>query len=161
MKRDGNQIYFGDLVVGSRYVSGVRQVSEADLLAFADLSGDHHPIHVDADFAARSRFGQRILHGPFGVAVAIGLFSEFDELRDASIALVDIRDWKFHAPVFVGDELHLEMVIASKQLSRSGRQGHVDRQMKLINQSGDVVQSGFMGLLFAVHADHPSESSAW
>lgn len=160
MKRDGSQVYFEDLVVGSCYVSGVRKVSEADLLMFADLSGDHHPIHVDADFAARSRFGQRILHGPFGVAVAIGLFGEFDELREASIALTDIREWRFHAPVFVGDDLHLEMLIARKQLSRSGRQGHVERQMKLINQSGDVVQSGSMGLLFAVRADHPTDSSA-
>jgi acyl dehydratase len=160
VKRDGNPIYFADLVVGSRYVSGVRKISEADLLTFADLSGDHHPIHVDADFAARSPFGQRILHGPFGVALAVGLFGEFDELRAASIALTDIREWKFHAPVFVGDELHLEMVIASKQLSRSARQGHVERQMKLINQSGVVVQSGSMGLLFAVRADHPTDSSA-
>ena len=160
MKRDGNQVFFGDLAVGSRYVSGVRRVSEADLLTFADLSGDHHPIHVDADFAARSRFGQRILHGPFGLAVALGLFGEFDELKEASTALTDIREWKFHSPVFVGDELHLEMLIASKQLSRSGRQGHVERQMKLINQSGVVVQSGSMGLLFAVRADHPTDSSA-
>ena len=41
----------------------VRTISEADVMMFATLTGDHNPVHVDADAAAASSFGERIVHG--------------------------------------------------------------------------------------------------
>ncbi|MDR3448608.1 MAG: MaoC/PaaZ C-terminal domain-containing protein [Alphaproteobacteria bacterium] len=141
-------LYYEDVRVGSEFVSVGRTVSELDLNMFAMLSGDMHPIHTDSVYAATTPFGQRILHGPFGVALAIGLFGRFSEFQLASIALTEIREWKFRAPVFVGDTLHLEMQITGKTESKSGR-GFIDRRMRLINQKGAVVQEGLMGLLIA------------
>jgi 3-hydroxybutyryl-CoA dehydratase len=54
--------YFEDLAIGQKAVSS-RTVSEADILMFGAASGDMNPVHFDAEFAATSRFGERIAHG--------------------------------------------------------------------------------------------------
>lgn len=140
-------LYFEDVVVGQQYVSKKRLVTETDLDSFADISGDRHPIHTDHEFARKTAFGKRILHGPFGVAVALGLFTEFAAFTEAAIAVTDIREWRFLAPVFIGDELTLNMRIEAKRLVSAGGRGIVQRRMELVNQHGVVVQQGVMGLM--------------
>jgi acyl dehydratase len=140
-------LYFEDVVEGREYVSGTRVVQEADLLAFTEISGDRHPIHTDADFARTTVFGQRILHGPFGIAVALGLFGEFTDFTEATIALTDVSEWRFLAPVFIGDRLALHMTIEGKKRLSAGDRGIVQRRMMLKNQHGQIVQQGAMGLM--------------
>jgi 3-hydroxybutyryl-CoA dehydratase len=53
-----------DFQIGERD-SFAKTVTEADVIAFASLVGDFNPIHVDADYARKSRFGRRIAHGMF------------------------------------------------------------------------------------------------
>ena len=64
--------YFEDFTVGEHFTSSGRTVTEADLTLFNMISGDWNPIHADAEFAAGTRFGQRIVHGAFGVALLTG-----------------------------------------------------------------------------------------
>lgn len=148
-------LYFEDVAIGCKYVSSRRQVTESDLELFTAVSGDRHPIHTDREFAGKSAFGQRILQGPFGVAVAVGLFTEFTGFVDASIALTDISQWRFLAPILVGDELTLVMHIESKHLVSSGGRGIIQRRMELINQHGKVVQDGLMGMLMWCRDESP------
>jgi acyl dehydratase len=140
-------LYFEDVAVGSEYVSGCRRVSESDLDSFTDISGDRHPIHTDPEFARKTAFGQRILQGPFGVAVALGLFTQFTQFTDAAIAVTDIREWRFRVPVLVGDALTLRMRIESKRMVSAGGRGVVQRRMELVNQHGKLVQDGVVGLM--------------
>jgi len=140
-------LYFDDVALGKTFESGARMVTEADLLAFTEISGDRHPIHTDEDYAKGTAFGRRILQGPFGIAVALGLFGEFTEFTDAAIALTDVSDWRFLAPVFVGDELTLRMTIEGKRAVSAGDRGIVQRRMALVNQHGKMVQQGAMGLM--------------
>jgi acyl dehydratase len=140
-------LYFEDVVEGREYVSGPRVVIEHDLLSFTEISGDRHPIHTDPDYARETVFGERILQGPFGIAVALGLFGQFTEFTDAAIALTDVSEWRFLAPVFVGDELILHMKIEGKRLVSAGDRGIVQRRMTLVNQHGKTVQQGAMGLM--------------
>jgi acyl dehydratase len=143
-------LYFDDLQVGDSFVSRTRILTETDLEAFADISGDHSPIHTDEDYAKTTPFGRRIFHGPFGVAAAMGLYTEIPELTRASLVLTDISAWSFHSPLFVDDHVRLEMTIAELRLTSSGRQGFVQREMRLINGANVLVQSGRLGLLMAV-----------
>ncbi len=152
----GSSLFFEDVVVGTVFLSGERIVTEEDLHVFTEVSGDRHPIHVDPDFAAASPFGQRILQGPFGIAVVLGLFGQFEALSEGSIALTDIQDWRFRAPIFVGDRLTLRMRIAGKTPSRSGTRGIVDREMTLVKRDGSVAQEGRMGLLMACRPATPT-----
>jgi len=147
MRSSCSAVYFEDVTVGREYVSGCRRVTESDLESFTDISGDRHPIHTDPEFARKTAFGQRILQGPFGIAVALGLFTEFAEFTDAAIAVTDIREWRFLEPVLVGDDLTLRMRIEAKRMVSAGGRGVVQRRMELVNQHGKVVQEGLMGLM--------------
>ena len=55
-------LFFEDLSIGQS-AEATRTVSEADIMAFAEVSGDHNPVHLDAAFAATTPFKERIAHG--------------------------------------------------------------------------------------------------
>lgn len=133
--------YFEDLQEGMLFKSSSREVVEADFLRFADISGDHNPIHVDATLAAESEFGQRVAHGPFGIAVAIGLCGNMPEFRDSAVMMTNVKDWRFIAPILIGDRLTLELTVGRLSRSRSGR-AFVERQMRLVRADGTCVQEG-------------------
>lgn len=128
-------------------MSTPRLVTEQDLSSFTEISGDRHPIHTDAEYARGTIFGQKILQGPFGIAVAVGLFGQFTQFAEAAIALSDVNEWRFKAPVYIGDSLTLRMKIGDKRLLSAGDRGIVQRRMTLVNQHGVGVQQGSMGLL--------------
>src|SRR3989339_291722 len=64
---------FEQFAEGAEFVSAARTVTEADVVAFAGLSGDFNPLHTDAAFAAATPFGQRIAHGMLIAAMATGM----------------------------------------------------------------------------------------
>lgn len=135
------KLFYEDIEPGMTFVTGSRTIVEEDLLSFARVSGDNHPIHVDAYYAAATEFGRRIAHGPFGIAMAIGLFGTLPEFRETAIVMMSIDTWRFSAPMFIGDTLHLELTIGEKRLTRSGR-GVVERHFRLVRADGSVPQEG-------------------
>jgi 3-hydroxybutyryl-CoA dehydratase len=94
------------------FVSRGRTVTEADVVAFAALTGDWHPQHSDAVWAAESAFGERIAHGMLIVSLAVGLV-DFDPRR--VVALRRIRDVVFKRPVRLGDTIHVEVTEADRR----------------------------------------------
>jgi 3-hydroxybutyryl-CoA dehydratase len=94
---------FDSLVIDERFETRGRTVTEADVASFACLTGDVHPQHTDAVFAASSAFGERIAHGMLVVSYVIGLLP-FDPSR--VIALRRVRDTVFKRPVALGDTIH-------------------------------------------------------
>jgi len=58
-----NRQYFEDIQLGDEYVSPGRTITEADIVAFAGLSGDYNVLHTDAEYMKTSIFGERIAHG--------------------------------------------------------------------------------------------------
>src|SRR6185295_8270309 len=86
-----------------------RTVTDADIRAFAELSPDHNPIHLDDDYAATTRFGRRIAHGMFGASLISAVIGN-DLPGTGSIYLS--QTLKFLAPVFVGDTLTARVVVA-------------------------------------------------
>lgn len=91
--------------IGSRTVSRGRTITEADVVGFAALTGDMHPQHVDAQWAAGSRFGERIAHGMLVLSYCVGLV-DFDPER--VVALRKIGNATFKRPVALGDTIRVE-----------------------------------------------------
>jgi 3-hydroxybutyryl-CoA dehydratase len=100
---------FEELEVGARHVSRGRTVTEADVVGFATLTGDHHPQHTDAEWSSRSPFGERIAHGMLVLSYAAGLVP-LDPER--VLALRRVRDAVFKRPVHLGDTIRVESRIA-------------------------------------------------
>jgi 3-hydroxybutyryl-CoA dehydratase len=104
--------YLEELERGTRLESRGRTITEADLVSFSALTGDWHPQHADATWAARSRFGERIAHGMLVISYAIGLLG-LDPER--VVALRSIRDAVFKRPVRIGDTIRVGAEIVAAE----------------------------------------------
>lgn len=85
-----------------------RKVLDADIRAFAELSGDHNPIHLDDGYAATARFGQRIAHGMLGASFISAVIAN-DLPGTGSIYLG--QTLKFLAPVYLGDTVTARVTV--------------------------------------------------
>jgi len=94
-----------DMTVGTRLVGRSRTITEADLVSFSALTGDWHPQHADAEWAAGSRFGERIAHGMLVLSYSIGLLG-FDPER--VVALRGLDAVTFKRPVAIGETIRVE-----------------------------------------------------
>jgi acyl dehydratase len=121
---------FSELAVGDRFVTAARTVGEGEILQFADLTGDAHPQHVDADWAAGSRFGEQIAHGLLVLSFAVGLLP-LDP--DRVVALRRLGDAVFKQPVKIGDTLHVEGEISRTQ-ELDPEHGLVEARLRIVNQ---------------------------
>jgi acyl dehydratase len=142
-------MFFEDFSVGQTFTSQGRTITETDVVLFAGWSWDTNPPHTDAEAMKESRFGERIAHGMLGLSVAMGLASRLGIFEDSSIALLGVDGWRFHAPIRIGDTVHLTVEITGARLTSAGDAGILSRRFTLANQDGVVVQSGDIGLMVA------------
>ncbi|MBY8978345.1 dehydratase [Rhodobacteraceae bacterium NNCM2] len=140
-------MYFEEFQTGQTFKSAGRTITEADLTMFSMISGDWHPIHADIEFSKNTHFGERVVHGAFGIAVATGMMHEVGIFKDTAVAMLSLREWSFAKPILVNDTLHLEMEITKLDGARSERMGSVDRILRLVNQKSEVVQEGMTAVL--------------
>jgi acyl dehydratase len=126
---------FEHLREGERFASRGRTVTESDVHAFAAQTGDLHPQHCDADWAAHSPFGERIAHGMLVLSYAVGLVG-FDPER--VLALRRVCDAVFKRPVRFGDTIHVEGSVAGLAPVNDDA-GLVTLVLKIVNQDGRTV----------------------
>jgi len=143
-----------DFRVGQRWTTVEREVTAADVADFARLSGDTHPLHVDEEYAASTRFGVPIAHGPLGVAVTMGLLHEL-HLVDTTIVALLGTTWRYLAPIRPGDRVHAELLITGVRRTREGSTGVVDRDLRLVGSDGTVVQEGQLPCLVRARGAGP------
>ncbi|QDT09606.1 MaoC family dehydratase [Planctomycetes bacterium K23_9] len=136
-KTEPDLLYFEDLKVGASWVSDWREVSGDDVADFAQLTGDHDPLHTDQ--GSNSPFGKPVAHGLLGLSILAGMSTTHP--RVATLALVSLADWEFKSPVFFGDQVHVATEVES--IEPHGRRAcRVVWFRKLINQDNRVVQQG-------------------
>ena len=152
-------LYYDDLEVGQVFTTPARTVTETDLVSFAMLTGDWNQIHTDKEFAKGTMYGRPVVHGLFGLVMMTGLLERSGLFSGSAMAMLDVRDWTFKAPIFVGDTLHATIEIVSKRLTSKGDRGIVDRRFSLVNQRGEVAQVGNLGLMIRL-APQPAEVPA-
>lgn len=126
---------FEQLVPGLRLRSEPRTITEADVAAFADITGDHNPLHLDAEWAAASPFGERIAHGMLVLSAAVGQVG-FDPER--VLALRRIRDATFKRPVRLGDAITVTVGVDEARELDAGS-GLVTFTLRIENQHGELV----------------------
>ncbi|MGE0068139.1 MAG: MaoC/PaaZ C-terminal domain-containing protein [Solirubrobacterales bacterium] len=126
---------FDALEVGGRFVSRARTITESDLVSFSTLTGDFHPLHTDVEWAAASEFNGRIAHGMLLLSYCVGLVP----LDPAHVlALRGFERVAFKRPVRIGDTIHVEGVLDSKQ-ELDEASGLATFGWKIVNQRSEVV----------------------
>lgn len=99
--------YFEDLELGME-ATFVRTIEEADILAFAQVSGDKNPVHMDPEYAARTIFKERIAHG---LLTASYISTVFGMEMPGPGAIYVSQTLNFKAPVRIGDTVTAKVVV--------------------------------------------------
>ena len=148
-------MHYEDFEDAGEFVTASRIVSEADVKAFAEVSGDRNPIHLDRGAAMGAGFEGPIAHGALGLSVATGLANQLELTRGTLVALVGIS-WRFRGAIYYGDCVTLHLRVASRRATGNPARGLVTLAAELRNQRGEVVQEGeFVELI----ARRPAEES--
>ena len=146
-----DRLYFEDLPLDKTFVTAGRTITEADVVAFAGLSGDFNSLHVDETFAAASGFGGRIAHGLLVLSIASGLTTRLPVLHALQPSLLGMTDVTCHwlAPTRIGDTIRVELTFTAAQLTRSGTRGRVTERRVALNQDDVTVLDSQWTLLVA------------
>jgi acyl dehydratase len=133
--------YWDDAQVGDSCTSPTYLVTGERIDAYAEITGDYTPVHVDEAYANASHFGCRVAHGLMGQSVADGLKtqSEYRFLPGMSLGWT----WDFLLPIKIGDVLRVRFTVGSMRASNSKPDwGIVVLPSELLNQHDQVVQKG-------------------
>lgn len=140
-------LHLEDLQIGQRWISPSRVISADDVTDFADLTGDHTPLHDhSADPAKGTPFGRPVVHGLLGLSIMAGLSSEHPRVK--TLALVSLGEWEFRHPIYFGDSVHVETEVISLE-PHGRRAGRVRWHRRLIGDRGQILQEGTVETLVA------------
>ncbi|MFQ5710431.1 MAG: MaoC/PaaZ C-terminal domain-containing protein [Candidatus Geothermarchaeales archaeon] len=139
--------YFEDLNLGDRFTTPARTVTEADIGAFAGLSGDYNPLHTDEEFAKKKIFKGRVAHGLLTLAIAEGLRARLGLLDGTALALLEINNLRFTAPVRAGDTIRLETEVVEKRETRRADRGVVTFRDAVRNQRDETVMESEVSVM--------------
>lgn len=115
--------------------STTKTFTEGDVLVFAGFTGDMNPIHISEEFAKTTKFGRRIVHGPF-VACLIG--SVLGQQLPGSGSVYVSQSIEFRAPVFIGDTITCTLTVKEMDVVRN----RLKLDILLTNQDGETVMTG-------------------
>lgn len=142
MQQDAAQLYLEDFAPGQTYPGAARTVSEADVLSFAALTGDRHPIHYDAEYAKKTPFGRPIVHGLHLMSLtALGATPLTERLRGAMIAFLE-HEARFLKPVFVGDTVRSQIEVEAVERKAGRDYGRLALIVRLVNERGETILEG-------------------
>lgn len=145
---------FDALEVGTGIVTTGRTITEADLVSFSALTGDWHPQHADASWAAESHFGERIAHGMMVLSYAVGMLP-IDP--DRVVALRGIRSVVFKRPVPIGETIRVHAEIAETK-ALDDENGLVTIGVQVRNPSGRLLTRCAIDALWRRRPDGPGGS---
>ncbi len=152
--------YFDELAIGESLTTHRRTVTEADIVNFGCLSGDHFYAHFD-DAAAKASpiFGRRVAHGYFVVSAAAGMF--VDPAPGPVLANYGLDNLRFIEPVGIGDTIQVKITVKQK-IKKELRepddvpQGVVRWAVEVTNQHNEAVALYDILTLVQRHADEPA-----
>ena len=147
MKLTNQGMYFEEFELGQRITSPARTITEADVVAFAGLSGDFNSIHTDAEYVKDTAFGQRVAHGLLIVSIVSGLAVRTGIIEGTVLAFREIKNWKFSQPVFIGDTIHVILEVTGKKAMPRLGGGSIHLSLDVRNQDDKTVMRGIWTVL--------------
>ena len=101
-----------------------RTITESDNQRFCDMTMNQQPLHLDAEFAAETEFGERVVNGLYTMSLAVGL-SLPDTTDGTIVANLSYDDVEHPAPVHIGDTLRVRTTVTDKRETSDGERGVV------------------------------------
>lgn len=134
--------YLEDYSVGEKMVSPGRTVTETDIVNFAGITGDWHPLHTDMTYAARGPFRERVAHGmltlSIGMALPFRLGPYSGYLPESFIAFYGMDKVRFTAPTRIGDTIYCEVEVIDIT-EKDKTRGVLTTKHAIRNQKGELL----------------------
>jgi acyl dehydratase len=131
-------LYYEEFEVGATYEHGKRRtVSESDNQTFCDMTMNQQPLHLDAEFAADTQFGEQLVNGLYTMSLAVGL--TIPDTTDGTIVANLSYDGVEHPnPVFHGDTIRAQSTVTDKRETSDGERGVVTMEVEAfaVNRDG-------------------------
>jgi acyl dehydratase len=133
-------LYFEDFELGQTFKHEVRRtVTDMDNVLFSALTHNPAAIHLDVEYAKTTEFGRPLMNSIFTLGLVVGL-SVYDTTLGTTVGNLGWEEVKFPRPVFTGDTLHAESVVAAIRESKSRpTQGIVTFEHRGFNQRDEEV----------------------
>ena len=139
--------FWEDFSVGDKVTSMAITVTETHVVTWAGLTMDYYPLHMDKEYAARTPFKERIVHGPLTFAMAVGLMGMTGYAKDSVIAWLGVTDMRIPAPVKIGDTIRLHAEITELRETKNPNQGLTVMRYEVVNQRNEPVMTFDMRFL--------------
>ncbi|KRT71242.1 MAG: acyl dehydratase [Candidatus Rokubacteria bacterium CSP1-6] len=138
--------YFEDVVVGEPVETPALTLTEAHMVRYAGLAGEWEPRSTDEVVSRRSESGGRVIPDLLPLCISSGLGWRVPKSPLAVLAFMGF-EWKFSLPLRIGDTIRSRSRTVAKRSMKDG--GVVVEEREILNQRGEVVQSGRLTLLVA------------
>jgi 3-hydroxybutyryl-CoA dehydratase len=145
-----------ELADGAEFTTRGRTITEGDLTSFSALTGDWHPQHSDAEWAAHGRFGTRVAHGMLVLSYAVGLMP-FDPER--VVALRGLESATFKRPVAIGDTIRVRCRVTSSR-PLDDESALVTLALRVVNQHERAVALARVQAVCRQANDAPAQEEA-
>ncbi len=133
--------YLDDYDIGEKWTTPGRTITEANIVNYAGLTGDWHPIHTDSEYAEKSPFGQRIAHGMLTLCIGSTLpfrITDDNPTPKKFLAFYGLDKVRFMSQVKIGDTLHSEIEIVSIEF-KDNKTGVLASITSVKNHHGETV----------------------
>jgi acyl dehydratase len=133
--------YYGEFEVGETIEHDKRRtISEADNQQFCDMTMNQQPLHLDADFAAETQFGRRVVNGLYTMSLAVGLTIP-DTTDGTIVANLSYDNVEHPSPVFHGDTIRVQSTVTDKRETSDGERGVVTMHVEVfaVNRDDELV----------------------
>lgn len=151
-------VFWEDLTVGDEVIGPGVTITDGHLVTWAGLTGDWVSLHMDAEYAAGTPFGQRIAHGPLTLSLGLGLLTQtgiFGNVR----AWLGVDAVRALHPVVIGDTVHPEAVLRESRGTRKPDVGIWTLDYRVLNQHKEVVMT-FSGSLMLARREPAAQPPA-
>ncbi|MDM5201122.1 MaoC family dehydratase [Fictibacillus enclensis] len=127
-----------DIEIGKQQTT-IRNITDEDVEAFGRLSGDFNPLHMNDEFASKSHFGRRVVHGMFTAAI---ISATHTDLTGPGFVYVG-QELNFKAPVYIGDTITVTVTVTGKKEDKR----ILILETMVSKQDGSVVLQGNSALM--------------
>lgn len=133
--------YYEEFIVGDIYEHSLsKTVTEYDNHLFSLLTMNHHPVHLNADYAKKQKHGKVLVVGTYVFSLVVGL--SVQDVSGKAIANLDYENIKHLCPVFIGDTIYAKTEVLEKRVSKSdSKRGIVYVETVAANQYDNPVLS--------------------
>lgn len=131
--------YGDDFAIGDVFTTASITVTETHVVTYSGLTGDFYPVHMDREYASKTQFGERLVHGPLVFGLAVGLASLAGFIEDAAIAWLGADNVRMLAPVRIGDTVRVSVEVKKKTVTSNPRKGVQVWLYTVLNQRDEAV----------------------